>query len=286
MPDVDRIREHFAARLAESRVSPFPFPHLEVENVFPDDVYQRILAAYPFDEKEGREWITLKEQRRRRQTTPFHLRRLIDIQKELEELPDAARSVFGDVSRALMEGDWFAQQICAKYPEYFQIRFGEAMADDRFFARLENRLTIHHHERGFKMGAHTDGPHRVFTGIFAFAPGPGYEDYGTELMRPRDPDVRCYGDLTHDRDEFERAKLAPYSPNRLLVMFKTRQSFHSVREIDRDIPQRRYGMQLAYYEPSKGVFRELSRPELMRDKSSRPIFSLSLFGKHLHLENE
>ena len=58
-------------------------------------------------------------------------------------------------------------------------------------------------------------------------------------------------------------KTAPYQPNNLLLFFKTRQTFHSVKAIDATVPNQRYGMQFQLYEPPRGLFRDLSEPELM-----------------------
>ena len=51
-----------------------------------------------------------------------------------------------------------------------------------------------------------------------------------------------------------------------LAVFKTRHSFHAVRAIDETVPNQRYGMQFQYYEPSGGLFKDLSVPDLMQVK--------------------
>ncbi|MDB4956609.1 MAG: methyltransferase FkbM family, partial [Myxococcales bacterium] len=126
-------------------------------------------------------------------------------------------------------------------------------------------------------------PHRVFTCIFAFADQPGYDEYGTQFVRPRDPRARCWGDLHHDEANFEVATVAKYVPNSFVVFFKTRQSFHSVKELHQELPNQRYGMQLGYYEPHGGLFRDLSRPDLMEDRTTKPIVKFTAFGRTLQI---
>jgi hypothetical protein len=123
----------------------------------------------------------------------------------------------------------------------------------------------------------------VFTCIFAFADQPGYGELGTQFVRPRDRRARCWGDLHHDHADFEVATVAKYVPNNFVVFFKTRQSFHSVKQLAGEVPNQRYGMQLAYYEPQDGVFRELSRPDLMQDRTQKPILKLRAFGRTLQI---
>ena len=54
-----------------------------------------------------------------------------------------------------------------------------------------------------------------------------------------------------------------------LLFFKSRQSFHAVREIGDDVPNQRYGMQFQFYEPPGGVFTDLSEPDLLNPSHKR-----------------
>jgi hypothetical protein len=83
---------------------------------------------------------------------------------------------------------------------------------------------------------------------------------------PTDPLVRCWGNDHYAPENFVIKKIAPYSPNNFLLFFKTRQSFHSVRAITDEVPNQRYGMQFQFYEPSCGLFKDLSVPDLTSTK--------------------
>ncbi len=279
---VATLREHIAARLSGRTVEPFPSPHLVVNEFFPDDVYRQILAQNPFAENRGREWITASEMKKRRQSTPYDHRKQIDLKGDFVAAPES-KAFWKTLSDALLGDDWFAKLIYRTYPTYFELRFGEAVLDSTFWSELRNTMFVQRHEAGYHIGPHTDSPHRVFTCIFAFADEPGYDELGTQFVRPRDRRVRCWGDLHHAHDDFEVATIAKYIPNNFVVFFKTRQSFHSVKHIAREIPNQRYGMQLAYYEPHEGIFRDLSRPDLMHDRTQKPILRLRAFGRTLQI---
>ena len=102
-------------------------------------------------------------------------------------------------------------------------------------------MVVQRHDPGFHIGtAHRRTPSRVHR-IFAWAERPDSRTYGTEFRAPRDPHVRCWGDLHHDREGFDVATVANYSPNSFLVFFKTRHSFHAVEAVVAGIPNDRYG---------------------------------------------
>lgn len=282
MESVIKIRDHIAKRLLESKIDHDPSPHFMVSDIFPDEVYQDILRLNPFQEQAGQEWQTKAQSAIKRQGTPFHLRKQIALERAQFENRDVA-VLYDTIVTALVGDNWFARQVQAKYPEFFDIRFGVSARDQDFFSGLRRMLIVQRHDRDYEIGPHTDSPHRVFTAIFAFAQGPGFEQYGTQFDRPVDRALCCSGDLHHRFDDFETVKVADYAPNRLVVFFKTRHSFHSVRRIDTDIPGDRFGMQLGYYETGRGLFHDISRPDIMVDRTAKPLLKLSLFGKTLQI---
>lgn len=287
MSTVDELRAHIAGRLQGQTATVFPSPHLIVSDFFPADAYKRILELNPFlAGNAGREWGTKKAMKTLRQDTPYDLRKQIDVERDDIDASVEAKEFWKVVTTALVGDHWLAKQIYKLYPAFFDLRFGEVVLDPGFFAELHHKLVLQRHDPGFRIGPHTDAPQRVFTCVFAFAERPGFEPYGTEFVRPKDPKARCWGDLHHKPEDFEVAKVASYAPNSFLVFFKTRQSFHAVRPLIAGIPNDRYGAQLAYYEPNGGLLHELSRPELMENNVAAPIFRFDAFGRSLQLRRK
>lgn len=283
MTNVTELRSHIESRFAGREVQPFPSPHLVISDFFPAEAYELIQTHNPFLTNTGHEWISASEMTKRRQSTPYDRRKQVDLATpEFEGSPEA-KAFWKTVSEALLGDNWLAKLIYKTFPAYFDIRFGEAVLAPGFWAELKRMLFVQRHEGGYRIGPHTDAPHRVFTCIFAFADQPGYEEFGTQFVRPRDPRVRCYGDLHHEDKDFEVVSTAKYTANSFVVFFKTRQSFHSVKHIAKELPNQRYGMQLGYYEPPGGMFRDLSRPDLMEDRTTKPILKLKAFGRTLQI---
>jgi hypothetical protein len=50
---IDDIRSHIEARIEAAELEKSPFPHLIIENFFPDDVFRRILVYNPFKMNRG-----------------------------------------------------------------------------------------------------------------------------------------------------------------------------------------------------------------------------------------
>ena len=263
MADLD-VRQHLADKFDSAELIHLPFPHLIIEDFFPDNVYQNVLAFNPFQWNPGREWMTKEDMLLNKNATPYDHRMQINFHSgDSFEAPDEAKSFWRDIERVFLSDDWFPKLIYRKFPEYFTLRFGEAVNDASFWPRIERQLFLQRHEPGYYIGPHTDIATRIFTCIFSFADRPGFEEYGTQLMRHRDHNKRCWGDAHYGPEDFEVVKVAPNRPNNFLLFFKTRQSFHSVRTITPDVPNQRYGMQFQFHEPWGGIFEDLSKPDLM-----------------------
>jgi hypothetical protein len=265
------IRRQIEAKIEDATLERSPFPHLVIENFFPDYVYQKMLQYNPFLSNRGQEWMAAEASDNVSSRTPYHARKQINFHANvaLEAAPDAAQ-FWGNLKSCFLGDNWFESVVAHKYSEYFNLRFGDLVDDPKFFTYFRKELFLQRHDPGYYIGPHTDIPTRIFTCIFSFADRHGYEDFGTELLAHNDPLVRCWGNDHYAPDDFVIKKIAPYRPNNFLLFFKTRHSFHSVRAITEDVPNQRYGMQFQLYEPPKGVFRDLSVPDLLATKQ-RPI---------------
>lgn len=260
----DAIRSHIEQRFAAVPLELAPFPHLILEDFFPEAVYEQILAYNPFKYSGGKEWISKRMVRLRRlNATPYELRKQIELDREEAPTgPDEAVAFWRTIEQVFTDDDWFLKLVYAKFPVFFQLRFGDVQHEE-LWPLLRTELFLQRHDPGYSIGPHTDISTRIFTCIFSFADRPGFDEYGTLLMRHRDRMARCWGDTHHAFEDFETVKVAPYRPNNFLLFFKTRQSFHAVPHITEDVPNQRYGMQFQLYEPPGGIFTDLSRPRLM-----------------------
>ena len=246
------LRQHIEQKFRDAQLLHLPFPHLIIEDFLPPAVYPSLLAANPFLNNVGTEWISAA-QASTKTATPYWARKQINFhQKQVFQAASGHLAFWEAIQHCLLGDDWFVNLIIAKYPEYFLSRFGDLSAAP-----------------GFHIGPHKDIPTRIAICIFSFADRPGFEEYGAQLCVHRNPLVRCWGNDHHKPDDFVVRKVAPYRPNNFLLFFKTRQSFHAVKAIDVTVPNQRYGMQFQLYESPRGLFQDLSEPDLMVPKLNR-----------------
>ncbi len=267
---IEELRRDIEARISEARLEPYPFPHLIIQDFFPDDVFAKIIEYNPFRRNVGREWIARGKSKSRKTGTPYYARKQINLHRDDEIHMNEEEGRFWNQIRDCFLGDhWFERTILTKYRDYFVIRFGELIEAGDFFDLFRKKLFLQRHEPGYFIGPHTDVPTRVFTCIFSFADRKGFEEFGTQLCVHKDRLTRCWGNDHYTGDDFIVKKVAAYEPNSFLLFFKTRQSFHAVKAIDETVPNQRYGMQFQFYEAPAGLFEDLSEPELLVTRHSR-----------------
>ena len=259
--DIETIRAHIADRIDASALKMKPFPYLVIEEFFPKEIFDMLLEHNPFSHDEGKEWISKKAQLLTKNKTPYHLRNQINFYENQEFDSEETKKLWETIQRVFLEDYWFVELIHKKFPEYFDIRFGNFFKKSNY-KHFESQMFLQRHQESYSIGPHTDIANRIFTCIFALASETGYEQYGTEILEPLESNESCWGDYHHDKDKFRVVDVAPYKPNNFLLFFKTRHSFHAVPEITPDIPNGRYGMQFQFYEPDGGVFKDLSRDNL------------------------
>jgi hypothetical protein len=228
-----------------------------IGDFFPEDIFRKILDYNLFNYNAGQEWFT-KKQLGVGSPLLYDRRKQINFHKTTEyEGPAEAREFWPNIHSTFLADEWFPKLVYEKFPLYFNLRFGEIVHRPNFLRLFERQVFLQRHEPGYSIAPHTDIPTRVFTGIMSFADRPGFEEFGTQICRPKDPFLRSAGKRHYwdHLDAFEVVKTAPYAPNSFLLFFKTNHSFHAVRTMTADVPNERYGMQFQFYEPAHGLFK-------------------------------
>jgi hypothetical protein len=252
------IRSHIEAKMGDARVDLYPFPHLIIENFFPSSVYDDMIRLNLFRTNCGVDWISTANMAATGNSTPYDHRKQINFHNtDPYDSDKDAKQFWEEIKRTFLGDSWFPKTVYNVFPQYFAIRFGEAVFRDDFWTKFHPELFLQRHEPNYYIGPHTDIASRVFTVIFSLASVNGYEEYGTQLLRHKDPYARSGGKTHHSFDNFEVVKTAEYKPNNLLLFFKTTHSFHAVKTITPDVPHGRFGMQYQFYEPRGGIFTEL-----------------------------
>lgn len=278
------VRRRFEERLWAAELVHRPFPHLIVTDVLPDALYRELLDTNPFTVDGGRRYGHPSWTKRLNFTHYYDHRFQHDLHPARRALTGSAWAAVGD---AFSDPTWLGPLLRARYPEYFEFRFGDidaVEADETtggFWRRLRIQTFLQRHEPGFQLDAHTDIPSRVATCIFNLPRDAGDEHAGTQLLVPKDPLWRCSGNSHYPLDGFRVVGTVPYEPNTCFVFFKTRHSWHGVSPQAAMVAGGRVGMQVQLYEPESGAVTDLSAPDLLVNRQLRPPGPLSRWWRRV-----
>jgi hypothetical protein len=238
MPEATR---HLTERLEQIEFQIDPFPHCYVENFFPEELYQKILACRPSSESlqtlsESKRVVSRErdgdtcELRRARQAIPELLqRRSMDLTPEtIERLPPDIRAFWSELSDWMIGGA-FGTPLLRKFETFLMPRI---VATGKQFSAWPELLYLRD-TTGYEIGPHTDSPTRLFT-VFIYLPEDlSQEKLGTSLYKSCDSRFRCPGGPHYNENPnaFERIATMPRRPNSALAFLKTDYSFHGVEPV-------------------------------------------------------
>ena len=214
--------EHVLYQIANAPMREYPYAHIYVDNVFPEDFYARMRAAWPSASSlvcladTGR---VLKGAYPERFIMPFSL-------AEVEKLDDERRTFW------LEFGAWFLDSrfmtaVIDKFQDSVRSRFG----DDMYRNYYSTESLIVRDLTNYSIGPHTDAPHRLLSMLFYCPDDDSRSHLGTSIYTPNDPDFRCGGGPHYPHHRFRKVRTMEYRRNSLFAFIKNDHSFHGVEPI-------------------------------------------------------
>ena len=211
---------HVLYKIANAPVNLFPFPHIYVRDVFPDDYFRELRAAMPPAEA----YKSLKALGR---ISPHYpdTRFVINITPEdTQNLAEPFRAFWHKLS-AWMLGD-FGSFMLSKFESFLAQRFGNDM-NQQFY----NETLLIRDWTAYSLGPHTDSPRKALSFLFYLPADDSLAHLGTSIYMPKQAGFLCPGGPHHSFKNFERMVTMPYLPNTLFAFVKTHNSFHGVEPI-------------------------------------------------------
>src|SRR5688572_2965784 len=172
-----------AYNIANAPIREFPFPHLFVRDVFPRDLYPRILENLP-PEPHLR---TLKSLGRVSGNYP-DTRLVMPLTPESVQTLDEGRREFWNGFGRWLLGGTFGQLMIAKFGPYPQQRFGELAAQ----RLLDEALVVPGYPQ-YNLGPHTDSAQKVLSFLFYPPVDEAKAHLGTSIYVPKDRKFVCPG---------------------------------------------------------------------------------------------
>jgi hypothetical protein len=246
--DAERARAHITRALRCAAIEPQPTPHLVVENVLPDDLYQLLLESMP-------------------PQALFSRRDMLKQDFEMDALAEAPRL-------SHLTWGFFDQQVVADIVTPLLVeRFGDAVARHysggevtefgRRAAAIDHRSyagRIQLRRPGYELKPHLDPKRVAITGLFYFAKPGDSEAYGTQLFEVDQPfvqsEMKTFFPEQHGLS-CSLARTVPYRANSLFAFVNSTAAHGATLPADAALRER-HAYQF-YVKPDDGQLKQLLR---------------------------
>lgn len=212
---------HVSYKIMNAPVHTYPFAHVYVETVFPEDFYAELIQHLPGDECYRSNADTYGRARDR-----YRERYVILLNQEsIQRFPSHLAGFWGQFT-AWFLGSELRDLILEKFRPYFGRYLRRAVS------RAEVNSQLVRDRSNYAVGPHTDAPTKLVSLLFYLPTDDRLSQLGTSIFVPRDRTMTCAGRVHHAFDKFEKVNTARYKPNALFGFVKSNRSFHGVERID------------------------------------------------------
>ena len=209
------------SRITDTPVRDWPFPHMYVENVFPDDDYDMLRRSLPDEEH-----YQLISETRRTSPGAYPQRKVLKLgHQPLDFLGRDHERFWTDLRDALTGAEFITAMVRVFGGVITERTGGGALS-------LAPELLLVRDRTSYAIGPHTDHPSRLMSLLFYLPPDDGLAAHGTSLYVPKNRAFSCPGGPHHRHRDFDLIMTMPYVANALFMFPKTEHSFHGVEEID------------------------------------------------------
>lgn len=221
------LDSYIAGRIAATPTQPEPYPHIFVENVFPDDVYDAMRDAMPSLVEFRPLWhfgTVAKDMYSNRHCFPLEpdwIERNLGVQRA--SVWSRIREAIDGPAVRMAFADHFMPQINERFD-------GDPPLGD---GQTKLRLRLMSDRASYKIGPHTDAISRIVTALFYLPEDDAYADMlGTRVYVPKDS-AKDYKHGVHNSfDEFDEVGHVQFAPNTMVGFVNVDNAFHGVPPMD------------------------------------------------------
>jgi hypothetical protein len=219
-------RLHAIYQIANAPLRTWPFPHLLIENVLPEDFFAAMIANLPPDNAYTR---LVDSGRVSKNYSPQRMS-LFPAQLDAAPLDHRTKSFWQDTLRTINSSE-FATAIVARFREHILRRLGTRAIEVLVDGQPRSEAFLMRDFTHYALGPHTDTPAKIVSVLFYLAPDHTHPELGTSVYVPKDRSFTCPGGPHHPFALFDRAMTAPYRPNTLFAFPQGPNAFHGVEPV-------------------------------------------------------
>lgn len=217
---------HMIARVAATPFHDDPFPHVSIQDFFPERTYRRMLALLPDVEH----YVYCDEEKNRGYDGSINRTRFQLTDEQLEKLPPELQAFWLGIRDAL-GSPRLKRAVFAKLAPGLAFRYGiaeQAAADVEAYPRPE----LFRETKGFRIAPHPDTRGKVVTMQISLAPDDSQQHLGTGFYR------RSFAPSAwlHEPRGFVVAKRMSFAPNAaygfVVLNTLTKRSWHGRETLD------------------------------------------------------
>lgn len=221
----DEVQRHVVKAIVNADVIADPYPHVVIDNYFPDKFYADVLANFPKKES---------------MTSPFNEVRTYNNIWQLDIVADPFVKGSANNAWSYLNADLDPSTFALCETIYALFRSKEVVEAWRKKFALDadlnlfqvGRLAIDGFDAG--LGPHVDRDDKIISNVLYLSEGnEPKQDCGTHLLRKK-PEADHIGTVNHDHqtyDYFEVVKTVEYVPNRLIGWRVVPNSWHSYHQL-------------------------------------------------------
>lgn len=222
-------KRHSMDRIAATPIAEQPFPHVVVENIFPDAFYAELLRRLPATAA-YRQLVATG-----RVSKSYNPARHVLMDEDLDQCAaDAeARDFWKNLFTTYCD-DAFTTLWLRRFEPFIQERM---RSGDVPFARtdaavnLRREMLLMRDGAGYHLPPHTDSPSKVVSVLFYLPEDDAHAHAGTVLYAAKDPALSHPGGPYLDRGDFDPVKTLPFRRNTLVAFPKSSICFHGVEPV-------------------------------------------------------
>ncbi len=216
--DLDAVKAHVVKKFQSMDIELEPYPHFYVQDLFPDDYYEQMLANKP-----GKDEVLCINDTGR--ATGFDTRFVLHLDDGLAQMKAHEKQLFWAQHRSWFYGEDLMVELIKRFRDQLARR-GITQLNVKPEAMFMRDMP------GYEIGPHTDSPRRLLSLMVYLPEDSEHAHLGTSIYVPEEKGFTCSGVRHHGADAFRKVYTAPYLPNSGFGFFKTENSFHGVERMD------------------------------------------------------